>query len=80
VACSNASSLPEVAGDAALLFDPHNEAAIAEALRRLLDDSALREQLRARGLARVAEFTWERTARLTLESYRRTLGPATQYT
>jgi glycosyltransferase involved in cell wall biosynthesis len=74
VACSNASSLPEVAGEAALLFDPHDESAIAEALRRLLDDDALREQLRTRGLARVAEFTWERTARLTLESYRRTLG------
>ena len=71
VACSNASSLPEVAGEAALLFDPRDEPAIAEALRRLLDDSALREQLRARGLARVAEFTWDRTARLTLESYRR---------
>lgn len=74
VACSNASSLPEVAGDAALLFDPRNEAAIAEALRRLLDDAALREQLRARGLARVGEFTWQRTARLTLESYRRSLS------
>ena len=74
VACSNASSLPEVAGEAALLFDPHDESAIAEALRRLLDDDALREQLRTRGLARVADFTWERTARLTLESYRRTLG------
>ena len=74
VACSNASSLPEVAGDAALLFDPHDEAAIAEALRRLLDDAALREQLRVRGLARAGEFTWQRTARLTLESYRRALG------
>ena len=80
VACSNASSLPEVAGDAALLFDPRDESAIAGALRRLLDDYALHEQLRTRGLARVAEFTWERTARLTLESYRRTLGPAIQYT
>lgn len=76
VACSNASSLPEVAGDAALLFDPHEETAIAEALRRLLDDSALRESLRTRGLARVREFTWERTARLTLESYRRALASA----
>jgi glycosyltransferase involved in cell wall biosynthesis len=76
VACSNASSLPEVAGDAALLFDPHDETAIAGALRRLLDDGALREQLRARGLARVDEFTWQRTARLTLESYRRALGRA----
>jgi glycosyltransferase involved in cell wall biosynthesis len=71
VACSNASSLPEVAGDAALLFDPHHEAAIAEALRRLLDDATLRERLRARGLARAAEFTWERTARATLDSYAR---------
>ena len=76
VACSNASSLPEVAGDAALLFDPRDELAIAEALRRLLDDGALREQLRARGLARAREFTWERTARLTLHSYARALGSA----
>jgi glycosyltransferase involved in cell wall biosynthesis len=75
VACSNASSLPEVAGDAALLFDPRDESAIAQALRRLLDDPELREHLRARGLARVAEFTWERTARLTIESYRRALAP-----
>jgi glycosyltransferase involved in cell wall biosynthesis len=73
VACSNASSLPEVAGDAALLFDPDDEPALAEALRRLLADAALREQLRERGLARVAEFTWQRTARLTLASYRRAL-------
>jgi glycosyltransferase involved in cell wall biosynthesis len=74
VACSNASSLPEVAGEAALLFDPRDEAAIAAALRQLLEDQALRERLRVSGLARVAEFTWERTARLTLESYRRALG------
>jgi glycosyltransferase involved in cell wall biosynthesis len=73
VTCSNASSLPEVAGDAALLFDPHDEAAIADALRRLLADATLREQLRARGLARAGEFTWQRAARLTLESYRRAL-------
>ncbi len=73
VACSDASSLPEVAGEAALLFDPHDESAIAEALQRLLGDRALREQLRARGLARVADFTWPRTARLTLASYRRAL-------
>ena len=76
VACSNASSLPEVAGDAALLFDPRDDSAIADSLRRLLVDLPLREQLRARGLARVREFTWQRTARLTLESYRRVLGRA----
>ncbi len=74
VACSNASSLPEVAGDAALLFDARDEAAIADALRRLLGDHALCERLRARGLARAATFTWERTARLTLETYARTLA------
>jgi glycosyltransferase involved in cell wall biosynthesis len=79
VACAEASSLPEIAGDAALLFDPRSEQAIADALRRLLEDPALRERLRGRGLARVGEFTWERTARLTLESYRRTLGNADRH-
>jgi glycosyltransferase involved in cell wall biosynthesis len=74
VACSNASSLPEVAGEAALLFDPHDEAAIAGSLRRLLDDEALRERLCARGLAQVQQFTWERTARATLQSYERALA------
>jgi glycosyltransferase involved in cell wall biosynthesis len=73
VACSNASSLPEVAGDAALLFDPREEMAIAEALRELLEDRALGDRLRARGLDRADQFTWERTARLTLESYGRAL-------
>jgi glycosyltransferase involved in cell wall biosynthesis len=73
VACSNTSSLPEVVGDAALLFDPHDQAALAAALVRLLSDAALVETLRARGLERVREFTWERTARLTLESYERAM-------
>jgi glycosyltransferase involved in cell wall biosynthesis len=74
VACSNASSLPEVAGEAALLFDPRDERGIAAALRRLLQDDALRERLRALGQARASEFTWERAARLTLASYARALG------
>jgi glycosyltransferase involved in cell wall biosynthesis len=74
VACSNASSLPEVAGDAALLFDPCDEAAIADAIERLLSDEQQAERLRVRGLQRAREFTWERTARLTLESYQRALG------
>jgi glycosyltransferase involved in cell wall biosynthesis len=73
VACSDASSLGEVAGDAALLFDPRSEAAIAETLTRLLNEDALRERLSALGRARAAQFTWERTARLTLESYTRAL-------
>jgi glycosyltransferase involved in cell wall biosynthesis len=74
VACSSASSLPEVAGDAALLFDPRDERAIATALERLLFDAPEAERLRALGLRRAREFTWERTARLTLESYRGALG------
>jgi glycosyltransferase involved in cell wall biosynthesis len=74
VACSNASSLPEVAGDAALLFDPRDQAAIAGALTRLFEDAALRERLTALGLERAREFTWERTAHLTLESYARALA------
>jgi len=74
VACSNASSLPEVAGEAALLFDPHDEAAIAAALTRLLDDSALAERLRAQGIAQAERFTWAQTARLMLDSYVRAMA------
>jgi glycosyltransferase involved in cell wall biosynthesis len=73
VACSNASSLPEVAGEAALLFDPRKESEIAAALRRILADGELRGRLRALGRARAQLFTWERTARLMLESYARAL-------
>jgi glycosyltransferase involved in cell wall biosynthesis len=75
VACADASSLPEVAGDAALLFDPHREEEIAAAIERLLGDPALAQSLRAKGANRAREFTWERTARLTLDSYARALGP-----
>lgn len=71
VACSNASSLPEVAGDAALTFDPRDEAQIAAALERLLSNPAEADRLRARGTERARMFTWERTAQMTLESYRR---------
>ncbi len=73
VACSNISSLPEIAGDAALLFDPADAAALAQALERLLDDRPLREELRARSLAQAACFTWARTASVTLDVYRKLL-------
>lgn len=76
VACSNASSLPEVAGDAALLFDPRSAAEIASALERLLNDSAEAQRLRGIGIERAKTFTWRRTARLTLESYARSVGLA----
>jgi glycosyltransferase involved in cell wall biosynthesis len=76
VACSNASSLPEVAGDAALLFDPHDESAIASAVECLLGDPVEAERRRRRGLNRAGHFTWERTAHLTLDSYYRALAPS----
>jgi glycosyltransferase involved in cell wall biosynthesis len=74
VACAEASSLPEVAGDAALLFDPRRAEQIAEAIGRVLTDEELRARLRERGRLRAQRFTWERSARLTLESYARVLG------
>jgi len=73
VACSNVSALPEVAGDAAELFDPYDPAAIAAAIGRLLDDESRRGELIARGRRRFREFTGERAALGTLESYRRAL-------
>jgi glycosyltransferase involved in cell wall biosynthesis len=74
VACSNASSLTEIAGDAALLFDPHDEAAVTAAVERLLGDAGEAERLAARGRERARMFTWERTARLTLQSYDRAVA------
>ena len=69
VASSDRASLPEVAGDAALLFDPEDAAAIADAIERLLADASCAERLRAAGPQRAAAFTWERTAELTAGSY-----------
>jgi glycosyltransferase involved in cell wall biosynthesis len=74
VACSAASSLPEVAGDAALLFDPLSVDAIAAAIDHLLGDAALRARLIARGREQVKRFSWERTAAATAASYRRALA------
>ena len=71
VACSNASSLPEVAGDAALLFDPHDRPAIAAAIEKLVAGGPAVDRLRAAGRERAAAFTWQRTASLTLETYAR---------
>lgn len=67
VITSDRSALPEVAGDACVLVDPTDTEAIADALQRLLSDSELRDQLAERGRTRAASFTWERTARETLE-------------
>ncbi|MBI4789826.1 MAG: glycosyltransferase family 4 protein [Chloroflexi bacterium] len=73
VIASNTSSLPEVVGDAALLFDPRDANALAALLTRVLNDVALQAELRAKSLARVAQFSWERTANDTLRVYH-TLG------
>ncbi len=69
VITSNVSSLPEVVGDAALMIDPYDPGAIAAAMRRVLEDSTLRADLRARGLARAREFSWERSIRRVREIY-----------
>jgi glycosyltransferase involved in cell wall biosynthesis len=74
VACSNTSALPEVAGEAAELFDPHDVGAIASAMRRLLDDHERREELVARGRLRYPRFSWERAAWTTLGVYRDVLA------
>lgn len=70
VLTSNVSSLPEVAGDAARLVDPLETGGIRDALRDLLEDPEKRTDLRRRGFERAATFSWERTARSTLELYR----------
>jgi glycosyltransferase involved in cell wall biosynthesis len=69
VVCSSVSATAEVAGDAAILVDPHDTGAIGEALGRALTDGPLRADLRARGLDRAREFSWERAARDTLSVY-----------
>jgi glycosyltransferase involved in cell wall biosynthesis len=62
VITSNTSSMPEVAGDAALRVDPHDALGLADAMYRVLTNPALREDLRQRGLERARVFTWRRTA------------------
>jgi len=77
VITSNRSSLPEVAGEAALLVDPTAVDALAAALLRLLSDAGLAGELRSRGLAQAARFPWSRTAQETAAVYRRALTPTT---
>lgn len=71
VITSSISSLPEVAGDAALLVDPTDTKALAFALQRLVKDSSLREDLSRRGLQRSGLFTWRQSAEKTLTVYGR---------
>lgn len=72
VVCSNSSSLPEVAADAARLVDPTHTNALADALYQALSDDHFRAELRRRGLRQAARFTWTQTAAATLTLYRNT--------
>ncbi len=74
VACSDAASLPEVAGDAALLIQPTDEESIADGMRQVLTDATRAHDLRRRGQQRAAGFTWDRTAKETVAVYREAAG------
>jgi glycosyltransferase involved in cell wall biosynthesis len=78
VLTSDDSSLPEAAGEAALLVDPHKVEEIAAGLRRILVEEALREDLKKRGLVHAREFSWSRTALQTIQVYRRALAGDTE--
>jgi glycosyltransferase involved in cell wall biosynthesis len=71
VACSARAALPEIAGNAALFFDPHSPAGIADVLHRMLVDDNLRQALIAAGYANVKRFSWQRAACETLRVYDR---------
>jgi glycosyltransferase involved in cell wall biosynthesis len=70
VVCSNASSLPEVAGDAAILVDPTDVDTLARALHQALSDQPGRQVMQTRGQAQAARFTWSAAARTLLNTYR----------
>lgn len=74
VITSTVSSLPEVAGDAALLVNPHSEADLTDAIVRLAGDAGLRQALKEKGLKRSAGFSWEKTVEETLAVYSQVLG------
>jgi glycosyltransferase involved in cell wall biosynthesis len=69
VVTSNISSMPEVAGDAALLVDPYQVDSIVDGLRRVLTDAVLADDLRRKGLIRARDFSWERSVARTLALY-----------
>lgn len=73
VVTSQVSSLPEVAGDAALMVDPYNTDAVADAILRILEDNALRQTLIERGRARVQQFRWDNAARQLVALYQQVL-------
>jgi glycosyltransferase involved in cell wall biosynthesis len=74
VVTSNVSSLPEVAGDAAVLVDPYDTGSIVDGLRRVLTDPALAAELRCKGLARARAFSWEQSVAKTCDLYHEIAG------
>lgn len=77
VGASNVGAVAEVCGDAALLFDPEDVEAIADAITRVTTDEPLRAELTAAGTERAAEFTWQKTAQKHLEVYQQALAGGT---
>ena len=71
VVCSERGSLPEIAGDAALLINPDDLDGLANAMERALEDESLRAQMRERGLAKVKRFSWEKRRERHWDIYRR---------
>jgi alpha-1,3-rhamnosyl/mannosyltransferase len=69
VICSNAASMPEAAGDAALYIDPRDADSLVHAIDTLVPDTGARQALKTAGLARAKQFTWEKTARRTLDIF-----------
>ena len=74
VICSNTSSLPEVAGEAALFIDPYDHEGLAVAIDKVVENHGFREDLVQKGFEQVSRFSWERTAKQTLEVFRSVTG------
>jgi glycosyltransferase involved in cell wall biosynthesis len=70
VIASRAASIPELAGDAAILLDPDDNEGWANAVIRIVTDDELRSEMATRGVTRAGHFTWARTARATMDVYR----------
>jgi alpha-1,3-rhamnosyl/mannosyltransferase len=71
VICSNAASLPEVGGDAAVYVDPHDPDSLLEAITRIVHDSELRQKMWKKGLEQARRFSWENAAHRTIEVFRK---------
>jgi len=67
---SRVSSLPEIGGDAAEYFDPENQDEIRETIRKVITDKNKQEEMRRKGIIRLEQFSWEKTAKQTLDIYR----------